>query len=120
MSGEKKIITRKQLSGNSKYDYCPFCVRELEAEGKEWKEILRPLFQVKIAEPMKIEDGQWTRDYIETRYECGRCKNDRIDTEVFVKLYCSRPDGTKYTEPPREVPNGRRAVARTQAAMAAL
>lgn len=122
MSGEKKIISRKQLSGNSRYDYCPYCVKELEHEGQEWQKTLRPLFQIITAEPMKTADGKWAgRDYIDTHYECGMCKSERITTETFVRVYCCRFDGTKYTESPREVPNGHGGtVARPQAAMAAV
>lgn len=117
---EKKIISRKQLPGNTKYEYCPHCVTALEHEGKDWKTILRPLFQVKTAEPIRNAEGQITgQNYIDTHYECGRCHSERISVDTFVRTYCSRPDGTKYTEPPKEVPSdGHRQMARTAPAMA--
>lgn len=111
----KRIISRKQLEGKTKYEYCPWCVTELENEGKDWKELLRPLFRVKTAEPFLNEKGDYTgKDIVETHYECSRCKSERITVDTFVRQYCCRADGTKYTEPPktkREGIDDRRAAA---------
>lgn len=95
----KKIIFRKQMEGATKYDYCPYCVKELENDGKSWRETLRPLLRVKTAEEIYDENGNYTgKDIIDTHYECSRCHSERITVDTFVREYCCRPDGKKYGE----------------------
>lgn len=79
-----KIISRKQRTGEDKYDFCPFCRHELEEEGKDYKEFLQPLFTVVTAK----WDDEVKRDIFSTHYECPRCRKADITVETFVSLYC--------------------------------
>lgn len=79
-----RLISRKQLSGESDYSFCPFCLKELRAEGKEPKDYLQPLFQVKT---MTYQTKQ-KRDTVESHYECPRCKRADITVDTFLEVYC--------------------------------
>ena len=97
----KRELSSKYLTGKTKYEFCPHCVKKMEEEGVDWKEKLKPLKMVKTAEPIKRQDGTYW-DYVDTHYECIRCGAANITTETFRMYYCARSDGTKYNEPPRE------------------
>ena len=97
----KREISHKYLSGKTKYEFCPYCIKKMEEEGVDWKEKLKPLKLVKTAEPIKREDGTYW-DYIDTHYECIRCGAMNITAETFRMYYCARSDGTRYNEPPKE------------------
>lgn len=84
MAEKIKIISRKRMSGESKYSYCPYCVTELEAEEKDYKEILQPLFKVLTGTYV----GEGKRDLLEEHYECSRCGNKNITVDTFLNVYC--------------------------------
>lgn len=102
-----KVLNKKMLTDDNKYHFCPYCVRELEKEGQNYKEILKPLWKITTVEGIKREDGSFM-DYIDTHYECTRCHNDRITVDSFRLAYTCRPDGTKWNEPPKDSPNEQR------------
>lgn len=79
-----RIISRKMLSGNDKYDYCPFCMAELEASNVDYKAVLRPLWKIVTA----TYRGKGMRDFLQERYECQRCKKADITVNDFVTAYC--------------------------------
>jgi C4-type Zn-finger protein len=79
-----KIISRKQMNGESEYAYCPFCKTELEADGKDYKEVLHPLFRIVTAK----WDDDVKREILDTHYECPRCKKADITVDTFLKVYC--------------------------------
>lgn len=94
-------ISKKYLSGETKYSFCPFCVQELEHEGKNYKEMLKPLVLIKTVEQIKNKDGTYS-EYYDQHYECSRCQNRKITTETFRLFYTCRSDGTKWNELPKE------------------
>jgi predicted SprT family Zn-dependent metalloprotease len=79
-----KIISRKQMSGETQYTYCPFCFKELNSQGKDYKEFMQPLFEVVTAK----WDEAGKRDIITKHYECPRCKKADITVETFLEVYC--------------------------------
>ncbi len=95
-----RIISRTYMGEDSKYNYCPHCVKELEVEGKNYKEILKPLVRVKTGEPVKRPDGSYW-EYEDEHYECSRCGSTRITVDTFRRIYTVRADGTKWNEPPK-------------------
>ena len=97
----KRIISQKYLSGKTKYEFCPYCVKKLEEEGEDWKEKLKPLKVVKTAEPIQRKDGTYW-DYIDFHYECIKCGSTNITPDTFRMYYCARSDGTSYRDPPKE------------------
>lgn len=99
--GNKREISHKYLEGKSKYEFCPWCVNEMEQNGINWQEKLRPLKLVVTAEAMKLSDGTY-RDYVEKHYECIKCGRSNITEKTFVLHYCERYDGTKFNELPKE------------------
>lgn len=99
--GNITIISKKYLDDSTKYSYCPHCLVELQNDGKDFKNILKPLVLIKTKEALKNSDGSFT-DYYDEHYECQRCGLQRITTNTFVNTYCCRSDGTKYNEPPKE------------------
>lgn len=84
MAEKTRIISRKRTSGETKYSYCPYCVRELEADEKDYKEVLQPLFRVLTGTYM----GEGKRDLLEEHYECSRCGKKNITVENFLEVYC--------------------------------
>ena len=97
----KREISHKYLEGKTKYEFCPYCVKQMEQEGINWKEKLKPLKLVKTAEAIKQNDGSYI-EYVDSHYECIKCGAANINTETFRMYYCARADGTKYNEPPKE------------------
>ena len=100
----KREVSHKYLSGKSRYDYCPFCVKQIEEEGiTDWlsKEKLKPLKRIETVEPILQSDGSY-REYYDHHYECIKCGNTNINTNTFYFFYCRRADGTKYNEPRKE------------------
>ena len=95
--------TKVVLSGNSIYEYCPYCVDELKKRGVFYKD--EPSLK-----PLTLNKGYWYiqekngvhREVPDSRYECGRCGTKNITADTFVKYYCARSDGTKYTEQRKE------------------
>ena len=81
-----KIIQRRQLDAEGRYNYCPDCARKLKAEGKEIKDNLPPLFSVVTAEYMP----QCDKEYISEHFECTRCGNKNITLETFYNAYCGK------------------------------
>ena len=79
-----QLISRKQMDPEGTYNYCPFCKHELEADGKNYKEILQPLFKLVL----KHWDADVKRDIITTQYECPRCRKADMTVETFVGFYC--------------------------------
>lgn len=79
-----KIISRKQMSGESEYAYCPFCKNELEQDGKDYKELLHPLFKIVTAR----WDDEVKREILDAHYECPRCKKADITVDTFLQIYC--------------------------------
>lgn len=78
------LLSRKQMDGEGKYSYCPFCKQELEAEGKNYKDFLQPLFCMVF----KKWDNEVKREIISTQYECPRCRKADMTVETFVGFYC--------------------------------
>lgn len=81
-----RIVSQGYLSENEKFSYCPHCVQELEIEGKDYKEILKPLKWVRTCEQVEIGKGNF-EDYFDVHYECSRCGNQRISPDTFSNIY---------------------------------
>lgn len=96
----KKILRTIYLLGNNKYEFCPYCVLKYELDGKDYKEILRPLKKIITSERIDYGGGK-VIDYIDEHFECPSCKSENINTNTFVRFYCCRADGTKYSEQPK-------------------
>lgn len=79
-----KLVSRKQMNPEGDYSYCPYCRSEAEAEGKNYKEVLPPLFKVVTAK----WDNEVEREILDTHYECPKCKAADITVETFLKVYC--------------------------------
>lgn len=79
-----KILSRKQLTGDNIYAYCPACVKALQDAGREPKDNLPPLFKVVTSE--WLPDVK--REYVSTHYECPKCGNKNITHETFYEAYC--------------------------------
>lgn len=79
-----KILSRKQLEPEDKYDYCPYCVKEMKDRNQDWQKDLAPLFIVTTAEYR----GPEQRDFVSRHYECPRCKRADITVDTFYKFYC--------------------------------
>ena len=96
---EQKVIKRARLLDKYDSSYCPFCRRELRNEGKDFREILKPLWKVTTAEPMTKADG-FQFDYLSDYYTCDRecCKGKRYTFNQIVNENIRRFDGTKYSE----------------------
>ena len=79
-----KLISRKQMDAEGQYSYCPFCKDELTKEGKDYKELLQPLFKLVIA----TWDDEVKREIIDTHYECPRCRKADMTVDTFLQFYC--------------------------------
>ena len=79
-----RIVSRKQLPGETRYHFCPSCVKEFEGEGKDYHE-LPPLFKVLTATHLE----GYQRDLLETKWECPRCRA-MITTETFLHYYSEK------------------------------
>ena len=76
-----KLVSRTQLTGESLYSFCPYCVKEAKERGEDYK-TLPPLFRIVIAKHMP----GFEHDYLETKYECPKCK--KISTlDTFLEFY---------------------------------
>lgn len=81
-----RIVSTGYLSEGDKLSYCPYCIKELEHEGKEYKDVLKPLKWVKTAESIQVSKGEY-KDYFDKHYECSRCGNQRISPDTFSRIY---------------------------------
>jgi len=77
---DTRIISRKQMSGEDKYSYCPFCI---DKHPGDYEKTLQPLFVVTTATPLGTG-----KDYIEKHYECTNCQRRNITVDDFVRKYC--------------------------------
>lgn len=82
----KRLIRFGYLTAESVLSYCPYCVQELRNEGRDYKEVLKPLKWVKTAEPILQKDKTY-EDYYDIHYECSRCQNTRITPDTFSTIY---------------------------------
>lgn len=81
MGERTRIISRKQMAGDSKYSYCPFCIQE---HKEDYAKTLRPLFVVYTG--TYVGDGY--KEYVDRHYECPNCQNRNITVADFEKVYC--------------------------------
>lgn len=77
------------IDTESKYSYCPYCVEELTKCGKNYKEVLRPLYVVTDCLYVPEKDGSF-RKIVDTHYECTRCGNTNITVKSFMAKYCEK------------------------------
>jgi len=47
---------------------------------------LKPLKWIRTAEPIQNKDGSYS-NYIDTHYECGKCRNNNITIDTFSIYY---------------------------------
>lgn len=95
----KRVISTKYLSGNTKYCYCPYCVNDAELQGKDYKECVKPLRQITVENTIVLENG--SKKGIESYWECMKCSR-KITTDTFRNFYTCRYDGTKWNQLPNE------------------
>ncbi|MCQ2587951.1 MAG: hypothetical protein MJ174_07535 [Treponema sp.] len=93
----ERFISKKRLSAGNKYNYCPYCVKELEEAGKPYTDVLLPLWKLVTARPVERQDGT-TKDCFYSSYICERCKRKNLDTKDFMIVYCRKADHSLYTE----------------------
>jgi hypothetical protein len=79
-----RIIARSLLEGTKKYDYCPYCVKELTAQGQDYQSTLKPLFRLVKA----TYDQKRQKEIRYETYECPKCKRADITVETFLDFYC--------------------------------
>ena len=79
-----RIVSRKQMSGEDLYSFCPFCAKNVKAAGKKPEEELRPLFVITTAE----YDKDRGREFYDKHYECQNCTRKNITAQDFIDAYC--------------------------------
>lgn len=95
---------------NGIMSYCPYCYKEtkkrIEGTKQDFKDFLKPLIYKKFL----VLDGKDKHGndikYINEYWECTHCER-KLTTDDFVLNYCTRADGSKYSEPKREKNNER-------------
>jgi|GEM_PF-5796561 len=95
----EKAISRKKLSGATRYSYCPFCVSRVRRGGGDYQRDLKPLWCVtyKLACRASADDIYFI---FERRYECEVCKDSRrrpreITLDDFISEYGAKPEELK-------------------------
>lgn len=79
-----RIVSRSLLEGTKKYDYCPYCMKELKEQQVDYQTVLKPLFRITKA----IYDPKRQKETLADFYECTRCKRADITVETFLDFYC--------------------------------
>lgn len=81
----KRILYRKQLAGESLFDFCPHCVKAKKDAGEDYH-TLPPMFAFKTSE----WDDQLQFEYVsDTQWECPVCK--RITTtQTYLDFYAEK------------------------------
>lgn len=96
-----KEVSKKMMSGDTKYSYCPYCVAKAQKEGVKYKDVLRPLMVITYSIYQKDANGNGKLFYDE-KYRCSNCNSDRITVDTFRLFYTCRSDGTRWNERPIE------------------
>lgn len=86
-----KVISKKNLSGASKYSYCPFCYQRAKRGGQDIK-ALRPLISVTYKNLYQVNTEGDMRVVYEKQLECTVCrekngKPKRITLDDFSNAY---------------------------------
>lgn len=94
-------LSRVQLKpSDNQMSYCPSCLCEFKQKNKNgavnFKDTLPPLVHVKKLIVYYDKDGNATKA-LDEWWECGRCQKHNAP-EDFIRAYCLRPDGTRYSE----------------------
>lgn len=101
----KKILSREIMSPDSKYHYCPFCLKRIKRAGLDYKTELKPLWVV-TEKCLYAFDNGIGRIIYEKHKECSVCKdfygNPKVITEEDIISAWARPLG--YT-PEKKVVN---------------
>lgn len=87
-----KVLSRKPLSGNSRYSYCPYCYHRVKMAGQDFKSVLKPLQSVTYKNLYKVDANGGAKILIETELECTACRDrdghpKRITLDDFSKAY---------------------------------
>ncbi len=87
-----KVISRKPLSGSTKYSYCPYCLGRAKLNGQDYKTVLRPLQSVTYKNLYRVDANGGAKILIETELECTACRErdghpKRITLDDFSKAY---------------------------------
>jgi len=92
----EQVLSRRPLPANSKFSFCPYCVKRARARGDDYTAVCKPLWLVtyrRLFRTGRNEKGQLTgRVYIEKEYHCPVCKeaNNKpkvITAEDFESVY---------------------------------
>lgn len=85
-------LSKHQLKDRIKYNFCPFCWKELRSQGILEDKILKDpqtlqtLWFVKILTKEQNKNGEKIT-YIEESYQCTRCKRKSINVDDFYAFY---------------------------------
>ena len=91
----EKAISRKKLSGASRYSYCPFCVERVKRGGGDFQRDLKPLWSVTYKVACRAS-AEYIDFIFENRYECEVCKETggkprEITMDDFISAYAEKP-----------------------------
>ena len=94
-----KFVSRVRLFEKYDSSFCPFCRKELKAEGKDFREFIKPMWKNTWVEECQKPDGSVFELYTYT-YSCDRecCRNRQLTEHDIVKANTERFDGTKWDE----------------------
>ena len=69
------VISKKVLSGNSRYSYCPFCYQRIKRAGLDYKAELRPLLSVTYKNLYRVDNAGTAKIVFEKTLECPVCRD---------------------------------------------
>lgn len=81
-----RIISKKTLSGNTKYEYCPYCLKKCEENGQNYKEKIKPMVKIVMGVPTLQKDNKYAES-IEEVYECLCCQRANITPDDFSLVF---------------------------------
>lgn len=86
-------LEKHQLKDRIKYNFCPFCWKDLKAGGILEDRILKDsstlqtLWYLKLMVKEETDQGGEIT-YVEESYQCARCKRKDITVDDFEAAYC--------------------------------
>lgn len=78
-----RVISRKQMSGNTIYTYCPNCYRRVKRANIDYKSELKPLWCLTNKNLYKL-DNSLGMVMFEKTYQCQVCKDEKGKDKVFT------------------------------------
>lgn len=89
------VTSRKSLSGNSRYSYCPFCVQRAKSARQDYKAVCKPLQVVTYKNLYRVNQQGDCKIIWEREYECTSCKEmngqpRKISMDDFISAYAEK------------------------------